>query len=35
MNEFLNKYLIGSMLKSRKFWYTVIGIVTTLFPVIA
>ena len=30
MNEFLNKYLIGSMLKSRKFWYTVIGIVTTL-----
>ena len=30
MNDFLNKYLIGSMLKSRKSWYTVIGIVTTL-----
>ena len=30
MNEFLNQYLIGSMLKSRKFWDTVIGIVTTL-----
>jgi hypothetical protein len=30
MNNFLNKYLIGSMLKSRKFWYTVIGVLTTL-----
>jgi len=30
MNDFLNKYLIGSMLRSRKFWYTVIGIITTL-----
>ena len=30
MNKFLNKYLIGSMLKSRKFWWTVIGVLTTL-----
>jgi hypothetical protein len=30
MNNFLNKYIIGSMLRSRKFWYTVIGILTTL-----
>ena len=30
MTDFLNKYIIGSMLRSRKFWYTVIGIVTTL-----
>ena len=30
MNDFLNKYIIGAMLRSRKFWYTVIGILTTL-----
>ena len=30
LDKFLNKYLIGSMIKSRKFWYTVIGILTTL-----
>tara|TARA_R110001606_G_scaffold397417_3_gene573798 strand:+ start:1023 stop:1220 length:198 start_codon:yes stop_codon:yes gene_type:complete len=30
MNNFLNKYLIGSMLRSRKFWWTVIGVLTTL-----
>ena len=30
LNKFLSKYLLGSMLKSRKFWYTVIGILTTV-----
>tara|TARA_Y100001963_G_scaffold158089_1_gene256466 strand:- start:709 stop:909 length:201 start_codon:yes stop_codon:yes gene_type:complete len=30
MNDFLSKYIIGKMIKSRKFWYTVIGILTTL-----
>jgi len=30
MTEFLNKYLVGQMLKSKKFWYTVIGVLTTL-----
>ena len=30
LNKFLSKYLVGSMLKSRKFWYTVIGILTTI-----
>ena len=30
LNKFLSKYLVGSMLKSRKFWYTVIGIQTTI-----
>ena len=30
LNKFLSKYLLGSMIKSRKFWYTVIGILTNL-----
>ena len=30
LNKFLSKYLVGSMLKSRKFWYTIVGILTTL-----
>jgi|TARA_R100001594_G_scaffold150360_1_gene211216 hypothetical protein len=30
MTDFLNKYLLGQMLKSKKFWYTVIGVLTTL-----
>tara|TARA_R110002020_G_scaffold240290_2_gene453026 strand:+ start:1944 stop:2138 length:195 start_codon:yes stop_codon:yes gene_type:complete len=30
MKEFLSKYLVGQMFKSKKFWYTVIGVVTTL-----
>jgi len=30
LNKFLSKYLVGSMIKSRKFWYTVIGILTNL-----
>ena len=30
LNKFLSKYLVGSMIKSRKFWYTVIGILTTI-----
>lgn len=30
MTDFLNKYLVGQMLKSKKFWYTVIGVLTTL-----
>jgi len=30
MKKFLEKYLIGKMFSSRKFWYTVVGCVTTL-----
>ena len=30
MKKFLEKYLIGQMFSSRKFWYTVVGCVTTL-----
>ena len=30
LNKFLSKYLVGSMIKSRKFWYTVIGILTNI-----
>jgi len=30
LNKFLNKYLIGQMIKSKKFWYTVIGVLTTI-----
>lgn len=29
MNKFLEKFLLGTMLKSKKFWYTVAGIITT------
>tara|TARA_R110000796_G_scaffold56602_1_gene131160 strand:+ start:417 stop:614 length:198 start_codon:yes stop_codon:yes gene_type:complete len=29
MNKFLEKFLLGTMLKSKKFWYTMAGIVTT------
>ncbi len=31
MNKFLEKFLLGTMFKSKKFWYTVVGIVTTFF----
>ena len=30
MKKFLEKYLIGKMFSSRKFWSTVVGCVTTL-----
>ena len=30
LNKFLEKYLIGKMIKSKKFWYTVIGVITTI-----
>tara|TARA_R110000744_G_scaffold327818_2_gene433545 strand:- start:2556 stop:2747 length:192 start_codon:yes stop_codon:yes gene_type:complete len=30
MNEFISKFLLGKMIKSKKFWYTVIGCLTTL-----
>ena len=30
MKEFLEKYLIGQMIRSKKFWYTVVGVITTL-----
>ena len=30
LDKFLSKYIIGKMLKSKKFWYTVIGVLTTL-----
>ena len=30
LNKFLSKYLVGSIIKSRKFWYTVVGILTTI-----
>ena len=29
MKKFLENFLIGQMLKSKKFWYTVIGVVVT------
>tara|TARA_R110000751_G_scaffold98213_1_gene191207 strand:- start:1037 stop:1234 length:198 start_codon:yes stop_codon:yes gene_type:complete len=29
INKFLEKYIIGKMFKSRKFWYTIVGIITT------
>lgn len=29
MNKFLEKFLLGKMLKSKKFWYTVVGVITT------
>ena len=28
MNKFLEKFLLGKMLKSKKFWYTIVGIIT-------
>lgn len=30
MKKFLEKYLIGQMIRSKKFWYTVVGVITTL-----
>ncbi len=30
MKKFLENYLLGQMFKSKKFWYTVIGVLTTL-----
>lgn len=30
LNKFLSKYLVGSIIKSRKFWYTLVGILTTI-----
>ena len=30
MNKFLEKFLLGTMFKSKKFWYTVVGCLTTL-----
>jgi|TARA_R100001594_G_scaffold27813_1_gene52786 hypothetical protein len=30
LDKFLSKYIIGNMIKSKKFWYTVIGVLTTL-----
>tara|TARA_R100000664_G_scaffold12815_1_gene20568 strand:- start:107 stop:301 length:195 start_codon:yes stop_codon:yes gene_type:complete len=30
MKNFLEKYLIGQMIRSKKFWYTVVGVITTL-----
>tara|TARA_R110000824_G_scaffold303553_2_gene491291 strand:+ start:395 stop:592 length:198 start_codon:yes stop_codon:yes gene_type:complete len=29
IKKFLEKYLLGKMFKSRKFWYTIVGIITT------
>tara|TARA_X000000368_G_C22783502_1_gene602615 strand:+ start:20 stop:220 length:201 start_codon:yes stop_codon:yes gene_type:complete len=29
MKNFLEKYLIGQMLKSKKFWYTIVAVVVT------
>ena len=30
MKNFLEEYLIGQMIRSKKFWYTVVGVITTL-----
>ena len=30
MTNFLKNFLLGKMVKSKKFWYTVIGVLTTL-----
>ena len=30
MNKFFEKFLLGTMFKSKKFWYTIIGCLTTL-----
>tara|TARA_R100000655_G_scaffold15840_1_gene34927 strand:- start:1665 stop:1865 length:201 start_codon:yes stop_codon:yes gene_type:complete len=30
MKSLLEKFLLGKMLKSKKFWYAVIGCITTL-----
>ena len=30
MKDLLSKYLVGQMFKSKKFWYTVIGVAATL-----
>ena len=29
MKNFLEKFLLGKMVKSKKFWYTMAGIITT------
>jgi hypothetical protein len=29
MKNFLEKFLLGKMVKSKKFWYTIAGIITT------
>tara|TARA_R110000803_G_scaffold89554_1_gene156781 strand:- start:13 stop:207 length:195 start_codon:yes stop_codon:yes gene_type:complete len=31
MTNFLKTFILGKMAKSRKFWYTVVGCLTTLF----
>tara|TARA_R110000782_G_scaffold33671_1_gene81051 strand:+ start:375 stop:569 length:195 start_codon:yes stop_codon:yes gene_type:complete len=30
MTNFLKNFLLGKMVKSKKFWYTVVGCLTTL-----
>ena len=30
MKDLLSKYLVGQMFRSKKFWYTVIGVAATL-----
>lgn len=30
LDKFLSKFIIGKMLKSKKFWYTIIGVLTTI-----
>jgi hypothetical protein len=29
MDKFLEKYIIGKMVKSKKFWYAVVGVLVT------
>ena len=29
MKNFLEKYLVGQMLKSKKFWYTIVAVIVT------
>ena len=31
MSNFFEKFLLGTMFKSKKFWYTIVGIVTNFF----
>jgi|TARA_Y100000813_G_C23944930_1_gene249824 hypothetical protein len=30
MQNFLEKYILGQMLRSKKFWYTIVGVLTQL-----
>jgi len=30
MNNILKNFILGKMIKSKKFWYTVVGCLTTL-----